>query len=190
MAVLAPPASGYTRCPNCGWKGEAYLFTPAAVQAVAAELALPDDATCIHHPRKKAVAVCAGTGDYICSLCAVELKGQTYSAQYLEAGGKETVGKAFERTLPRPDSQIVLYYVLLILAPYVNAVMAALAFIWIPHAFFLYFKALRMRRTDPLFARVMGMGRVIVLPILLSLTAIGWVVGVVALVSYLLTQRS
>src|SRR5689334_5511439 len=120
-SVLSPPSQGATRCPGCGWKGEAYLFSPAAMEVQTAEHALPDDATCIHHPRKKAIAVCAGTGDYICSLCAVDLDGETFSAQYLGAAGKQKAGRAFERNLPRPDSQVVLY-LLMPFIPYVNFV--------------------------------------------------------------------
>src|SRR3712207_1092454 len=74
-APLDPPAPGRTLCPRCDWRGEAYLFTAKVLAVEAAEAALPDDATCAHHPRKRATAVCAGTGDYVCSLCAVELEG-------------------------------------------------------------------------------------------------------------------
>ena len=89
------------RCPICKWVGDVYLFTPKVLDIEPAKLALPDDAACLHHPRKKAVAVCAGTGDYICSLCAVELNGQTYSANYLEGAGKQLAGSAFDRN-PAP----------------------------------------------------------------------------------------
>src|SRR3569623_704123 len=107
--AYAPAQPGATECPHCHWRGKAYTFSPRQVEIVSAETAIADDAACLHHPRKKAVAVCAGTGDYICSLCAIELNGTTYSAQYLNAGGKETVGKAFDRTIKRPDTQVYTY---------------------------------------------------------------------------------
>ena len=179
-ATLAPADAGPTRCPNCRWKGEAYGFSPKALTAERAEAALPEDAVCLHHPSKRATAVCVGTGDYICSLCSVEIDGQTYSAEYLNAGGNQTAKKAFDRKLPRPDSYIYLY-LLLLFVPYVNVLMIPFAFVWIPHAVVLYVRALRLRKENPLFARVMGRGRVVTLPILLGLVSVGWVVGVVAL---------
>ena len=184
-AALELPTDGPTTCPLCRWHGQAYLFSPLAIKGDAAELALPDDATCIHHPRKKAVAICAGSGDYICSLCAIDLNGQTYSAEYLNTGGKETIGKAFDRYLPRPDSQIMLYFLCLFI-PYINVIFIPFAFIWIPHAFYLYFKALRLQRENDLFRRVMGNGRIIGIPVLLSLAALGWIYGVFAIIYYAL----
>lgn len=186
---LVPDVSGPLRCPHCNWHGEAYVFAPRAVEAKPAEAALTDDATCVHHPRKKAVAVCAGTGDYICSLCAVDVDGQTYGAEYLNAAGKEKASKAFDRILPRPDSQIVLYLILIFI-PYVNAVAVALAFVWIPHAFFLYFKALRLRRENEIFRRVCGRARVVTLPILLSLYALLWLTGAAFGLYAILNHRS
>jgi phage FluMu protein Com len=184
--TLAPadPAETETRCPNCRWVGQVYLFQRMPVNSIAAESALPEDATCMHHPRKIATAICAGTGDYICSLCTIDLNGQTYSADYLNNGGKETLGKAFSRTLPRPDSQIRLYLVGLFIIPYVDIILAIFAFLWIPHAFMLYSKALRMRREDKLFARVMSKSSVIGLPILLSLVGLGWILCVVGYIVY------
>lgn len=184
--MLAPAASGEikTRCPNCRWKGDVYLFQRLPIDASTAESALPEDATCIHHPTKKATAICAGTGDYICSLCTIDLNGQTYSAHYLDHGGKETMGKAFAKSIPRPDGQIRLYLIALIIIPYVNAVLAATVFLWLPHAFILYFRALKMRREDKVFARLMSPASVIVLPVLLCLVGIAWLIGVTCLIVY------
>src|SRR5580658_2840979 len=81
------PAQPSIACTRCNWTGEAYHFWRLPADVTSAEAALPEDAVCIHHPRKKAVAVCAGTGDYVCSLCAIELNGQTYSAEYLNGPG-------------------------------------------------------------------------------------------------------
>ncbi|HEY1684667.1 MAG TPA: hypothetical protein VGG19_07895 [Tepidisphaeraceae bacterium] len=181
MLALAAPNQSHTNCPACRWSGQVYLFSHLPLDVKTAESALPEDAACAHHPSKKATAICAGTGDYICSLCTIELNGQPYSAEYLNHGGKETLGKAFTRTLPRPDSQIRLYLVAAIIIPYVNFVLWIFAFLWIPHAFILYRRALRMRREDKLFSRVMSSMSVVVLPILLVLIAIGWIVVVILL---------
>ena len=57
----------------------------------------------------------------------------------------ERIGRGLlDRTLPRPDTTVYLY-LLLCFIPGVNYVMLPFAFLWIPHSFFLYAKALRMR---------------------------------------------
>jgi len=178
--VLEPAMPGPVVCPRCAWRGEAYLLAPRRISESTAETALPDEATCLHHPRKKATAVCAGTGDYICSLCAVEIDGDTYSAEYLNTSGKDKASKAFDRTIPRPDSRILLYMVL-IFVPYINFVMLALGFLWIPHAFVLYARAQRLRRESPVFARLMGTGRSVLIMVLLVLYSVGWILAVVGL---------
>src|SRR5207248_2157926 len=96
------PFLGSQACAFCGWIGEVYVFDPLPSTLDRAEQALPEDSVCMHHPSKKATAICAGTGDYICALCAVDLNGQTYSASYLGNAGKEKVGTAFDRYLERP----------------------------------------------------------------------------------------
>ncbi len=186
--TLDTATQGRIRCPQCYWTGEVYTFAPRIVEVEAAALALPEDATCLHHPRKKAVAVCAGTGDYVCSLCAIELNGQTYSADYLNGAGKEMAGKAFDRVLPRPDSRILLY-MLLCFIPYVNVIFITFAFIWIPHAVFLYFKAIRLRRDSEILRRVIGRGSLIAIPILLGIFSLAWIGGVIAIIVAIMQQR-
>ncbi len=183
---LSSPEQGPSVCPTCRWKGEVYRFSPLAVQINAAESALPDEATCMHHPSKKATTVCAGTGDYICSLCAIEVEGQTYSAQYIDSGGKKNLNAAFAQTLPRPDRRINIYLAMAIVVPYINIVMIALGFLWIPHGFILHRRARQMRRENPLFKRVMATSTLIIQPIVLALAGIGWIVMVVAIVFALL----
>jgi hypothetical protein len=179
---------GPTACPACRWRGEAYLFNPLPITVETAERALPQDATCLHHPTKKAVAVCAGTGDYICSLCAIELNGQVYSASYLSGAGKDKVGKSFERYLERPDSRIAMF-LMLCFVPVANYVVIPTCFLWVPYSFYLYAKALRLRRTNPLYARVFGTARIIVLPVLLSLFALGWLVALCAILIFAITKQ-
>ena len=176
-------------CPACQWSGEAYHFRRFPADIKPAEAALPEDAACIHHPRKKAVTVCAGTGDYICSLCAIEVGGQTFSADYLNNAGKQTLDKAFDRYLPRPDSHVMTYFVCLLI-PYVNFVEFAFAFLWIPHGCILYSRALRMRRENPLLRRLMGRWRMVIIPILLVLCSLLWIFGVLALIIALTSNRS
>jgi hypothetical protein len=177
---LAVSGDGPVQCPACRWVGEVYFFTALPFTVDQSQQALPDDATCLHHPNKRATAVCAGTGDYICALCAIELNGQVYSAHYLSTTGKKKVGKAFDRYLARPDSTIILCIVLCFIPP-VNYIMIPTCFIWVPYCFYLYVKALNLRRSDPLFARVMGPSRVIAIPIILGLLSVGILIALISI---------
>jgi hypothetical protein len=179
--LLDGSATQRVQCPACAWVGDVVAFSPKALEIEPAKPAMPEDAACNHHQRKKAVAVCAGTGDYICSLCAIELNGQTYSAEFLNGPGKDITGKAFEINLPRPDSQIRTYIVCCFI-PYINAIFVVFAFIWIPHAFFLYARALKLKRENELFRRVFGTASMILLPIALVVIGLGWITMVVAIV--------
>ena len=185
LLSLAQPGS--TRCPRCGWKGEVYTFSPKAVEVSAAETALPDEATCIHHPSKKATAVCAGTGDYICSLCAIEVDGQTYSAQYIDSGGKKTVASAFAKPFPGP------------IAGSTSICSCCWFLISTRSRCWARFYGSRIRsycmpgpwhgrREEPIFVRLMGTTSVVLLPIVLVLVGIAWLFGVVALVVFLATK--
>jgi hypothetical protein len=180
--------NGRAACPICRFRGQAYFFNPLPFTVETAERALPEDATCLHHPTKKAVAVCAGTGDYICALCAIEVQGQTYSAAYLSGAGKDKIGTSFQRYLERPDARVATL-LFLCFVPYINVIVLFFAFIWIPYAFYLYVKACRMRKKDPLYARVFGTTRMIVLPILLSLFALGWIIVAILIVFGVVTRR-
>jgi len=155
-------------CINCGWSGQAWLFQPTAAPVEPAHDALPDDAVCTHHPGKRATNICAGTGDYICSLCSIEVDGQTYSAQHLNTAGKEKIQKAFDHRLARPDRAVVLYMGLC-LVPYVNVFWILGMPIWIPMGYFKLVKANRMRHENPLFARLVSRGRLIFLGLGLTL---------------------
>ena len=159
---LLPEAEGATSCPSCRWHGEAYLCNPVAVEIEAAKAVLPDDAACVHHPTKQAVAVCAGSGDYVCSLCAVPLDGETYSAQYLSKGGKKKAEKAFERRLARPDRELSLCLVLCLLVVFA-------APICLPLAIRSLVRMIRQRRTDPVYRRIVGRGSVIVSAVITGL---------------------
>jgi hypothetical protein len=187
--VIRPSTNGgATACPMCRWTGDVFLFKRFPVDARSAEAALPEDATCIQHPTKKATAICAGTGDYICALCAIDVNGQTYSAQYLSNKGKDTASKAFDRYLPRPDNTAYLLIVCSIIAPYVNAVLLATAGFWVPYAFYVYTKSLRMRRENDLFRRAMPTSRVFTIPIGLGIIGLCWIAMVIALLYFLLLE--
>jgi hypothetical protein len=65
--------------------------------------------------------------------------------------------------------------------PYVN-VAVAFAFLWIPHGFCLYVKSQRLRKQDELYDRLVSRTWVVLQPILLSLYALGWLAGVIAII--------
>jgi len=148
-AALEPISGPHTLCSACGWIGDVYLYRPLAAQAQGPEEALPEDATCVHHPTKRAVAVCAGAGDYVCSLCAIEIDGETYSAQFLNKGGKEKLSKAFDRYLERPDRAVATYLVVTLLLSFA-------AIITVPVAIYYFVKWMRVRKQDALLRRVAG----------------------------------
>ena len=169
-------------CTNCGWGGQAMVFRPLALLVEGAAEALPEDATCAHHPNKKAVAACSGTGDYICALCSIDIEGSTYSAQYLNTVGRKNVGKAFDRYLDRPDSTVSLF-LLLSIFPGLNIYWCMGMPIWVPIGFFKLAKAQRLRREDVIFARIVSGARLVVLGILLALFALVLVAVAVAIVT-------
>lgn len=94
-------------CSNCGWKGEVFICHAKAPDNAPAEVAGPEDAVCANHPGKKAVAVCSGTGDYICSLCRVQIGDKSYSVQYLDGQGKTQAGLDFSKSMRRWDRLVV-----------------------------------------------------------------------------------
>ena len=104
--------------------------------------------TCANHPAKAATAICAGTGNYICSLCAVEVNGQVFSAEFLEADKSKTRSPRFDRTLERPDRYQGLLLVL------------SLLFLWwaspivLIIVVFLFVRHLNLRKTNELYRQV------------------------------------
>ena len=139
--------SGPADCPKCEWKGEIHILKALKERAETARDALPEKAVCVHHPSKQATAVCDGTGDYICALCAVEMDGKIYSAEYLNRAGKGAMEKTYSRFLDRPDTNVT----------YLMAACIPLWFLsplFLPFAFYKYVQAVRLRGRDPLFNRV------------------------------------
>lgn len=145
--VPQSPDRADVTCPHCGWKGRAYLFKPVRPPVVEAVEAIPEDATCAHHPAKRAVAVCEGTGNYICSLCLVELDGKKYSVQYVDSHGTKALGETFVRRLERPDYKMAMFIVLLltfIAAP-----------VFAPFVFYYVYKMRKFRKENELFGKIL-----------------------------------
>ncbi len=187
MDLIEHEGDSDSQCPSCGWKGRARVFRPVTLQVDTAQDALPDDAVCAHHPGKRAVAICAGTGDYICTLCCLEIDGHTYSAQHLNTAGKDKMNKAFDRYLTRPDRTVVLYMGLC-LVPYVNVLWILAMPVWIPLGYTKLVKANRMRHQDALFATIVSKSRLIVLSLLLSAFAALMLLAIVSVTSLIISR--
>lgn len=157
---LSPVNPDDVACTGCKWRGQVYAFSPAALKVVEQAQAMPDDAACAHHPSKRAITTCAGSGDYICSLCVVEIDGQTYGAAYLETAGKAKATKAFDRYIPRPDKMVIGAVGI----SYLYLVPSLVAFPW---GIVQFFKMQKLRREDPLYARIVSRRRAIGLGALL-----------------------
>jgi hypothetical protein len=105
------------RCGNCGWRGHVYTCVPREQDESAGTPAMPGEAVCANHPDKAAVAVCAGSGDYICPLCRVKVAGADYSVQYIDRVDGEARDKILPFTLSRPDRAPKLMTVFSMLMP-------------------------------------------------------------------------
>ncbi|MDH5639261.1 MAG: hypothetical protein OEZ04_12310 [Nitrospinota bacterium] len=139
-------SSGPSACPNCNWAGEAHVLKALRYKVETAKEALPDQAICAHHPTKQAIAKCEATGDYICSLCAVDMDDKVYSISYLNEAGKEALRKRFARYLDRPDMEasILILVSLLTFLP---------ALVFIPFAMLKFWKAMKQRKQDKIYAK-------------------------------------
>lgn len=137
------------KCRSCGFDGVMQSFNPMLDDDSPAVAARLEDAVCANHPGKKAVTICSGTGDYICSLCRVTIHGHDYSVQYLDRGGRLLAGQTFSQYLPRPDRLIVIMLYLSIPFMFMAPVLFVYSCICLARAY-------RMRREDQVYAKVMS----------------------------------
>lgn len=184
----APPTEFIARddhlhhCRSCGWQGQIFAFNPIEHKIEYAQAAMADDAVCLHHPTKRATTVCAGTGDYICSLCAIELDGKIYGAHYLSTAGIEVARMAFTNRLPRPDSEVLI------------ACITSIPFFYVSPFIFCYglwrlIEAFKLRRTNPLFAQVVSVQRLVMLGVLGCVIAFSGLAGFVVIVAEIAKHR-
>ncbi|MGC8560324.1 MAG: hypothetical protein ACP5O1_06550 [Phycisphaerae bacterium] len=138
-------------------------FAPIPLQISQADAATEEHAVCAHHPEHRAIAICAGTGNYICALCTVEIDGNTYSVQFLDSPpGRSVVAQRFTSVLPRPD-RIVWQMLACILILPITVPMLFLFFIWVPIGLVNWFRVLRMRRRSTLYRRMVRMPHVVIM---------------------------
>ncbi len=131
-------------------------FTPLEPSVDRVDTASEQHAICAHHPENRAVAECAGTGNYICALCAVDIDGATYSVQFLDsAAGEAVLSERFASSLPRPD-RLVWHLLAFTLVFPITVIMLFLSFVWVPVAFIYWAKLIRMRQGNELYRRVVS----------------------------------
>ncbi len=182
--TMTVAANGTLRCGICRMEVNGEIFNPIAPVIHGPELAMSEDATCVYHPHKRAVTVCQGTGNFICALCAVEIKGKTYSVQYLESnGGKKAADEISNRFLPRPDRVVNNIFVALLI-PYADAVVFIPFPLWAIYGYLQCAKMAKMRRENPLYHDLVGKGRIVTEAILLSVILAVWLMLAVAMVFY------
>ena len=162
----------WLECVSCGWSGRVRWFAPVEEEATVGEAATPDDATCAHHPGRKAEAVCAGSGAYLCPLCTVRLQGRVFDVEYVEAGGVTDLEKAMQRELPRPDRSAILLTYLPLLFSCIGPILWIAALVYGA-------KHLRLRKQDPLYRQVAMHGWAVFAMILSGLLIVVFVVVLV-----------
>lgn len=160
-----------TACPKCRWRGRLYRYNPPPRRAQTSELAFEGQATCAHHPDKQATAICTGTGDYICPLCAVEIDGRVYAAQYIDRVGLKTIDSGAAPELGRPDRMIHSWFVLSVLFVLLSPMFFGLSIYSLIRMF-------AQRSKDPFYRRLVYRSRVITAVVLTVLNALLAVLGV------------
>lgn len=80
-------------CPACGRETSVTVF-PALARgtprgALPETVLLEGEATCFHHPQKRAVVPCAECGRFLCALCDVELHGRHLCPGCLETNRRK-----------------------------------------------------------------------------------------------------
>jgi len=142
------------QCDACKWSGRALVFRPVNLRVAQGAAAMDDDAVCAHHPGKRAVAVCTGTGNFICDLCMVDVGGKPYSTQYLDSGGKAVADTMYDRHLPRPDQVVS---TVLVLGIIIGCGMFGPLILLI--GLLKLSEAKRLRASNALYARIVSAGR-------------------------------
>jgi|GEM_PF-1886865 len=128
------------------------LFNPPpSLTNQPAKPVMSDGAACAHHPSKQAITTCAGSGDYICSLCAVPIQNEIYSFAYLETSSLLDKNNVFSDKVPRPDRTVRSHFWTAVLTTFfcrcfpLGLILYALA--W-PH----FLKHFKLREENSLYA--------------------------------------
>lgn len=168
---------GRITCSKCKWTGEVRLYDPLPRQIEQAQQAMDADARCAFHQSKKAASICSGTGDYICSLCAVKVDGQTYSATYIDLHGQAKIQDHFSKELARPD-RITTWMIVLCLFPYPLIASP----VTLPIGMIQWWKMVKQRQQNPSYRNMVGMTSVVISGFLLLLLTLALIGGFIAIV--------
>jgi hypothetical protein len=130
----AGAARNFASCRFCGSEVMALvfpaMFMPPSMPTAAEMAASVGDATCFYHASKRAVAPCSRCGRFVCALCKVELSGETWCPECIEAGRtrKRVVNLENQRTLYDSIALALSTWPMLFLYPSLVAAPAALIF--------------------------------------------------------------
>lgn len=108
-----------------------------------------DHAICATHPTKRAIATCAGSGDYICSLCRVRIDGKDYSVHYVDRAVNDKKSPLVINTLNRPDRMVRNMLILSVFLFPLSLVFFVISFLNVN-------KVNQLRVENPLFAEVVS----------------------------------
>lgn len=104
-------ASGDTAiCPSCLSTNTVRVFPAILHEGTAAlpETAMAGEACCYDHPAKRAVAACRQCGRFVCQLCAVEFRDETWCPSCVVAGAGQAKEARSETTRTLYDSIVFL----------------------------------------------------------------------------------
>ena len=90
-------SGSFDPCPACGARLRTEIFTalarPVLKGAAGEAVVVSGESACFYHDNKKAAAVCAVCGRFLCALCDCELNGQHFCPGCLDIGRrKQTIG--------------------------------------------------------------------------------------------------
>lgn len=172
-----PQQSGEERCDRCREPVEIHLFpayhTGPSVSR-ASTLVDTSEASCFHHPDKRAEAVCEGCGRFLCGHCACDWNGASFCLTCLhnlrESGDKRLVNRVFHK-----DSMALS----LAFWPPVSIIGLYFTFFTAPAALFLAIAALR-KPVPGLLPRTRA--RALIALGLSLLQMLGWVLLIVGII--------
>ncbi|MGC8560322.1 MAG: hypothetical protein ACP5O1_06540 [Phycisphaerae bacterium] len=103
-------------------------------------------APCTQHPDRPSTAICRGSGNYICPACTVMIDGEPWSSAYLQTpAGQQLLKAKYISVLPRPDRNIPVLFICLILFP-LTLIMLITSIIWVPYLAVQLVAMIRLRR--------------------------------------------
>lgn len=101
---------GEAVCTLCGSQNSARVFPAAFAERQSPALpegAAEGEAACFDHPGKKAVAACRQCGRFVCQLCAVEFRDETWCPSCVAAGAGKARAASTEEARTLYDSMVL-----------------------------------------------------------------------------------